>query len=169
MNLLSHICLNSQEATDMNIKHNTFFPGPCLILNARASRSDFGCTMLTTQSGKKCYSKVVSGYFSDYQEIYINIQASLCMKSSWVLTDPLLPHSLVPCPGGLLTPRWTERDLIGKGWSRATENTARPRVTVSTLTDRHDARKAECGWSCGGQWTETSKSYLVFSGGGVAT
>lgn len=101
--------------------------------------------MLTTHRGRNVYSKVVPGYFSDYQEIYINIQASLCMNSSWVLTDPLLPQLLVPFPGGLLTPGWTERDLIGKGGSRATENTARPRVTVSTLTDRRDARKAECG------------------------
>lgn len=130
--------------------HNIFFPCPCLIPDSRDSHSDYECTMLTTHRGRNVYSKVVPGYFSDYQAIYINIQASLCMNSSWVLTDPPLPQPLLPCPGGLLTPGWTERDLIGEGWSQAPENTARPRVTVSTLTDRSDARMADGGWSCGG-------------------
>lgn len=163
INLLSH-------TTDMNIKitRTLFFTSPSLTLNSRDSDSNCACATLTTHWEKNLCSEVVPEYFCNYQAIYINIQASRWISSSWVMIDPLLSKTSCSLHIFLfilsLTPVRVERNLkserliLGYGkrcWSS--------RVIALTLTDRRDVRSAECGWRRGGRWTTTPQFCLLVS------
>lgn len=76
--LLSHICLNGQETTDMNINHKNISCHAFLPLTPGTGfRQQFWmCHVNSALKEKNLHGGVVPEYFCDFQAIYINIQAS---------------------------------------------------------------------------------------------